>query len=180
MPVDAPLRHRRRPSLPSGVAHEVERRRSALLGAAAHPVLDLRDPAARDEVRASALGRPPHPARYATVVTAADLVRYPDLLAALTGIGHCLTPDGEVLFVEPVQRPGTLGVLLGTLWSGCAAAAGMHLQRDLPATLRAAGFTITDIERYVMPTFVWPLRHFAVGAARRIPPPSRPEAPRGG
>lgn len=178
MPVDAPLRPR--PSLPPVVAREVERRRTALLGAAARPVLDLRVPAARDEVRASAAGRPPRPARYATVVTAADLVWYPDLLAALTGIARCLTPEGEVRFVEPVQRPGTCGVLLGTLWSGRAALAGMHLQRDLPATLRAAGFTVTDLERFVMPTFVWPLRHLAAGAARRIPPPPAREASRGG
>jgi hypothetical protein len=163
------------------VAREVDRRRAALLRSAVPPVLDLRDPGADREIRAATAGRAAHPGRYATVVSAADLIWSPDLFAALTGIARCLAPEGEIRFVEPVQRPGALGVVLGTVWAAQPVVAGMHLQRDLPATLRAAGFTVTDIERFVMPTPVWPLRHLAMGAARRFPVASAgQETPDGG
>jgi hypothetical protein len=157
------------------VVRQVERRRAALVVGAAEPVLDLRDPGGDAELRAAMAGRPTHPGGYATVVSATDLIRYPDLLAAVAGLARCLAPDGEIRFVEPVQQPGALGTILGTVWSARPAVAGLHLQRDLAATLRAAGFTVTDIERFTVPTSVWPLRHFAVGAARRFPTASTGE-----
>ncbi len=165
--------------LAPAVAVEVDRRRARLAASAPGPLLDLRDPEARAEVAAAAVDGG-HTGAYATVLSAFDLVRFPDLFAALAGIAGCLTPEGELRFVEPVQRPGALGVVLATAWSRHPAVAGLHLQRDLAATARAAGFTVTEIERFTMPTPVWPLRHFAEGAARRFPTPPASDRRGGG
>jgi cytochrome c biogenesis protein CcdA len=42
---------------------------------------------------------------------------------------------------------------------------GRHVGRDIALAVRSNGFIITDIERFAMPTSIWPLRAFAQGRA---------------
>jgi hypothetical protein len=74
---------------------------------------------------------------------------------------------GQVLFVDPAPLRGgrlALGELARPFLSGIG---GQHeLGRDVVARLRAAGFTITDVERFSLPTLVIPLRHLVAGVAR--------------
>jgi hypothetical protein len=53
--------------------------------------------------------------------------------------------------------------------------AGRSVERDVPAAARAAGFTLIDLERFTVPTFIWPLRHFVHARARIVP--AMPETP---
>jgi len=95
------------------------------------------------------------------VVSAAGLARFADLGAAVAAIGRLLAPTGQLLAVEPGHDPGMLRMLATSLGTLLPAARGAHLARDLPATLRANGFEVADVERFSVPTLVWPLRPFA-------------------
>lgn len=150
------------------------------------PVLDLASSTARQAVAAAGARGASHAIRAASggparaiapgvggtgvpiVVSVGALVCFPDLGAALRGIAACLAPGGEAWLVEPVARPGMLATVVASLWSHHPAAAGRHLARDLPAALRAEGFTITDIERFTMPTRIPSLRSFVQLRARQI------------
>lgn len=154
-----------RPDLPAkwpvAVRAEVDRRHAAL-ASAGDRVLDLCDPAQRqllalaveEGVAPSARGQ------YDTICSPAALVRFADLPAAVGALAAMLAPRGEILAIEPIGRPGLGGLLAGSAGALLPAARGAHLGRDVPATVRSAGLTITDIERFTMPTPVWPLRPF--------------------
>lgn len=154
-----------RPDLPArwpvAVRAEVDRRHAALAPGGGR-VLDLCDPAQRhvlevaleEGVTSSARGR------YDVICSPAALVRFADLAAAVEALAAMLAPQGEILAIEPIGRPGPGGLLAGSAGALLPAARGTHLGRDVPATIRSAGLTITDIERFSMPTPVWPLRPF--------------------
>jgi hypothetical protein len=94
------------------------------------------------------------------IVTAAGLARFADLGAAVEALDWMLAPGGVLLAIEPAPFTGLGGLLAASLGTMVPAARGAHLARDLQATLRAAGFTITDAGRFTMPTLIWPLRPF--------------------
>ncbi len=111
-----------------------------------------------------------------TAVSAFGLVAADDPGALLAAVATLLAPDGRLRFLEPAPARGLARHLehaLAPLW---AAAVGSRRPSptvawrpdvDVPATIRRAGLTITDIERSTMPTLVAPLRHVALGVARR-------------
>jgi SAM-dependent methyltransferase len=94
------------------------------------------------------------------VVSVAGLARVADLGAAVDAVARLLAPEGVLLAVEPGFRPGPLALVASSLGALLPPARGVHLARDLPTTIRAAGLTVTDVERFTMPTMIWPLRPF--------------------
>lgn len=163
------------PRWPAVVRAELERRQQVLATLASGRALDVGVPAGRDllgrVVRAA--GGPvdeataPELGSYDTIVSVAGLVRFPDLAGALRGIERLLAPGGVLFLTEPVDRPGAVGLVVGSIGSLLPPARGAHLSRDVPAAARAAGFLMTDLERFTMPTTVWPLRRFVQARARR-------------
>ncbi|RMH66799.1 MAG: methyltransferase domain-containing protein [Actinomyces sp.] len=102
--------------------------------------------------------------------TVVSLIRTPlvaDLEGWLALVDRVLAPEGRFLFCEPTRRPGRTGRLLAAFAPLVRATAGLHLDRDVPAAVRAAGFTITDLDRFEVPTVSAPLRPFVEGRARR-------------
>jgi len=151
------------------VAAELALRRVHLLAEVAGAVLDLDLPRARAEVAAAGEHPPARSGAYDTVLSTAQLVGFPDLGAALRGIERLLAPEGELIIVEPVHHPGALATVYATMWSHHPAVAGLHVERDVCRTVRSVGFVVTTIERFSMPTSVWPLRRFVSARARRFP-----------
>jgi hypothetical protein len=133
---------------------------------AAARVLDLADPAARALVAgdAAAGGDPP----FDVVVSVGSLVAFADLAGTVARLVALLAPSGELHFVEPVGRPERWSLVTATAGAHLRSVRGLHVSRDVPLAVRAGGLVITDIERFAMPTSVWPLRHFVHGRARRI------------
>jgi SAM-dependent methyltransferase len=149
---------------PAVVRAELKQRRRQLDGQlAGRKVLDLADPEGRARVLdPSGAGD----AGFDAVVSVGALVTFPDLPLALRGIARVLAPAGWFLFVEPVSRPGWTGVMAASAGAMLRPVRGQHLGRDLPAALRRAGLPATDLERFTMPTVLWPLRPFVQGRAR--------------
>lgn len=162
--------------LPRPVADRLTTRRAALLARAHGRTLDLCTEAARALVSDSIGGSPRSRSdRYDTVVSVCALAAFADLPAAVAGIAALLDHDGCLLAVEPVATPGPAGVIAASLWDGWAVRRGLNLSRDVPAALRAAGFTLTDVDRFEAPTLVAPLRRFAQIRARLFPEPALEE-----
>lgn len=106
--------------------------------------------------------------RYDAVISVAGLARLPDLGAAVSVLADMLAPRGVMMAVEPGFRPGAMALVAASLGALLPAARGVHLARDLPATIRSAGLTVTDVERFTMPTLIWPLRPFVQVRVERI------------
>jgi hypothetical protein len=155
------------PAFPRSVQDELIGRRTRLLWELGDDVLDLTQPAHRAQVLAAAR-RDVSSRRYPAVLSCGELVRFPDLMLGLTGIERLLSPDGELVVIEPVHHPGNTATLFATLWSVHPAVAGVHVERDVTAAVRTIGLTFTSLERFDMPTPVWPLRRFIQARARRI------------
>jgi hypothetical protein len=149
------------------VQRELVDQRVRLLAGIDGDVLDLSRPWARAAVLAAAGGRP-SAARYSTVVSVAELVRFPDLVQALTGVERLLADDGRLLLVEPVHHPGLAATFFATIWTVHPAVAQIHVERDLGLAVRTTGLEFSDLERFTMPTTVWPLRPFVRARAQRI------------
>jgi SAM-dependent methyltransferase len=169
LPHPAPPPGEAHPGWPPAVRVELTGRRARLEAETAGTrVLDLADPAARALVSVAG-GDTPDPApgdRYDVVLSVCALVTMADLPEAVRGIERLLRSGGRFLFVEPVLLPRWSGVVAASFGSRLPAARDLHLGRDVPLALRAAGFLITDLERFTMPTSVWPLRPFVDGCAR--------------
>lgn len=151
------------------VEAELARRHVAALGRAEGRVLDLAEPTARAEL-AAAIDRRATGGRYDTVVSIGELVRFPDLAAALGAIDGLLAPDGRLLAVEPVAVPGTLALFVSAPFTALPALRGFQLGRDLPAALRTTPLVADDIERFTLRTQLRPVRHFIAITARRARP----------
>ena len=91
-------------------------------------------------------------ASFDTVLLTYTLCTIPDPQAALLEMKRVLAPTGKLLFCEHGRAPDAsvqrwqerLQPLWGPLAGGC------HLGRDIPALLRAAGFTLPDLQtRYL-------------------------------
>jgi SAM-dependent methyltransferase len=161
---------------PGVVEAELDARRAvALSGLAGRRVLDLDDPTAR-MLLVEAIGSPAdiettadHPAGdFDAVVSVAQLVRFPDLSAALVAIDRLLAPSGRLVAIEPVARPGTLRMVAATPFALARSTRGFHLGRDLPAAVRTTSLVIDDIERFTLRTALPTLRHFVAIDARRV------------
>ena len=154
---------------PAAVAAELLERHGHALANSTGRVLDLSDPAARRVVAATIdNGSPASNEQWEFVLSIAELIRFPDLAAALCAIDSLLAPAGRLLAVEPIARPGTLRVLTLAPWTLTPWVRGFHVGRDLTAALRTTTLVNDDIERFTMPTAVAPLRHFISLGARRV------------
>ena len=99
-----------------------------------------------------------------TVVAAGQLCAEGDLDAATRRLREQVPPGGRLVFLEHVG--GTFGTVRRMAGRAFAhAPGGCYAGRDVPAALRRAGFRITDIERFTMPTTVPILRPWASGVA---------------
>ena len=93
-----------------------------------------------------------------------------------------LADGGSFYFVEPVCRAGRFGRVLALSGFVGRVAGGLHLDRDLPAEIRARGMVVTELVRFEVPTVSAPLRPFIEAVARRpttppgaaMPPESSP------
>ena len=109
--------------------------------------------------------------------TIVSLIRTPlvaDLNRFLKTLADLLAPHGRLLFLEPVARAGRAGHLLALGGRLGRAFGGLHLDWDLPAETRAVGLTVTDLERFEVPTVSAPFRPFVEMRVRR--PLSSPES----
>ncbi|MBK9180100.1 MAG: hypothetical protein IPM45_11155 [Acidimicrobiales bacterium] len=111
-----------------------------------------------------------------TVISAFGLAAASDAVALLATVTPLLAAGGRVRFLEPAPARGLAGRLeraLAPVWTAVGprrpTGAPWRPGIDVPAAIRRAGLTITDIERFTMPTLVVPLRHVALGVARRTP-----------
>ena len=88
-----------------------------------------------------------------TIVMTYTLCTIPEPVQALKEMRRVLKPGGKLLFCEhgvapdePVQRmQNRLQPMWGKLAGGC------HLNRDIPALLKAGGFQVGDIETMYVP-----------------------------
>ena len=106
------------------------------------------------------------PADERTVVLVGDLCAEDDLGAALDRIHERLPVRGRLVFVEHVGPPGLRG-RLEAAWGDAVARFpwGCHIGRDVPGAIRRAGFQLTDLERFTMPTPNPLLRRWVSGVA---------------
>ena len=88
-----------------------------------------------------------------TVVVTYSLCTIPDPLAALGEMRRVLKPGGKLIFCEHGLAPDPSvrrwQDRLTPLWSKVAG--GCHLNRDIPALLKEAGFRSTDMETMYLP-----------------------------
>jgi hypothetical protein len=173
--------------LPAVVAREVIERRAGMLTSASGDVLDLALVDARaavhsqlgqgeafgPDVAASAAGTSAGDRQYDLVISTVSLVFFADLVGALRVVRHRLAPAGELWFVEPTHHPGMWATVVASVWAAHPAVQGWHVERDVPAAVRAAGFVLTALKRFDVPTTVWPLRRFVQGVARHDPDAAR-------
>lgn len=143
-------------------------RRLRLLATIGEGVLDLSRPGSRAAVLAAARSEREPERRYGNVVSVAELVRFPDLVLALSGIERLLADDGAFWVIEPVHHPSSTSTLFASLWAAHPSVAGTHVERDVTLAVRTVGLAFTHLERFAMPTTVYPLRLFIQGRARRV------------
>lgn len=113
--------------------------------------------------------------RFDTVVSVCALAPVGDLPTALARAAARLAPEGSLHLVEPTLAPGAWRTLVTPLVAALPTVAGLHLNRDVPSAVRAQGLTVVAIERFTMPTVIWPLRPFVTLTARRIEAAAAPE-----
>ena len=109
--------------------------------------------------------------------TIVSLIRTPlvaDLNRFLRTLTELLADGGRLLFLEPVARAGRTGRLLALGGRVGRSVGGLHLDWDLPAEIRALEMTITDLQRFEVPTLSAPFRPFVEARVRR--PISSPES----
>lgn len=147
------------------------------------------DPGIASELERTARGVAPEPLR---IVVVPDLEATPDTVDTVVaffalsraedpgrlaaGLRDRLGPDGRLLFCEHARPPRTLPGADGPR-AIAATLASFALGRchDLPATLRASGFTVLSLNRFRVRALVPGLRDCVQGVARRTVPAAAPE-----
>ncbi|MDY7104042.1 MAG: hypothetical protein S0880_22900 [Actinomycetota bacterium] len=122
-------------------------------------------PGASELVRA-----PADPARlpdgpFDTIVAPLVLAVSPEPRRLLEALAARLDHVGSLWFVEPTRRPGGAGRFEERLAPWCVRHRGLRPDLDVPAMMRDVGLTVVDVERFVMRTVIWPLRHTVAGRA---------------
>ena len=88
-----------------------------------------------------------------TVLVTYSLCTIPDPVTALRGMARVLRPNGRLLFCEHGMAPDAnvrkWQDRVNPLWSKMAG--GCNLNRDIPALLEAAGFTVPELENCYLP-----------------------------
>jgi len=129
------------PSVTEVVAVEPEDRLRALAAATA--------PVPVRVIAAHADDLPFEDGSFDAAVASLVLCSVPDPVGALTELRRVLSADGELRFFEHVRSTHPLRALaqdvVTPLWSRLGG--GCHLNRDLAAAIRAAGFTIESLDR---------------------------------
>ncbi|MFF4754370.1 class I SAM-dependent methyltransferase [Streptomyces sp. NPDC002514] len=101
-------------------------------------------------VAGEAADLPGEDGEFDAVVASLVLCSFADVPGALAEIARVLRPGGELRFYEHVRSPhrwaGRLEDAITPLWS--RAAGGCHPNRDTETAIRAAGFTVTGIDRF--------------------------------
>jgi hypothetical protein len=152
---------------PVRVENEFARRHGQLVAGSVGDVLDLDDPGAR-AILLAAMADPDALARFDSVVAVGQLIRFPDLSSAIRGIERLLRPGGTAFIVETIDPPNLLATIATSVWSGTRPVRGFHLGRDVAAVVRSDAFLIDTIERFSIPTLIYPLRHaVSIRAVRR-------------
>ncbi len=113
-------------------------------------------------------------ARFDTVLSVFQLASANDLGATLRRVAALLADDGRLRFVEPGRLVGLPGRLQGLVAPPLGLLAGWRADRDVPAELRAAGLSVTDLERHRVPTFQWWVRMLVEGDAHHALPAAGP------
>jgi len=94
-----------------------------------------------------------------------------DQAVALAEIRRVLRPGGELRFMEHVSSDSSTQRLVQRLvdvglWPICFG--GCHAGRDTVAAIAGAGFTVKDVDRYLLPeSRLWPTTPHALGIAVR-------------
>jgi SAM-dependent methyltransferase len=114
-------------------------------------------------------------ASFETVVVTLVLCSVPDPAAAASSIARWLVPGGRLLFIEHVAALGLRGRVQRAatpVWSRVAG--GCHLDRDTLSTLRQAGLSVSDCERFALPA-AGPLFASSVQGIAWRPPIGEPD-----
>jgi ubiquinone/menaquinone biosynthesis C-methylase UbiE len=144
-------------------------RATEVLGLEPHPKLQsMASRAGLRVIQGSAEAIPLNGGSVDSVVTTWTLCSIPDVEAALREMRRVLRPGGRLLFVEHGLAPDA-GVQrwqhrLTPWWKRIGG--GCHLDRDIPALIRAAGFAIERIDAGHMPG-PRPMTYMYAGLARR-------------
>lgn len=169
---------------PEPVRAELARRREQILVRARGRVLDLDEAASFQRfarIGRTSLGtradagvaatRPDEDERYDTIVATGVLAGFADLGAVTAALASLVADDGALLFVEPVGVPGWSHTVRTTLAGPRRRAEpwrARHLDRDVPAAVRATGLVVCDLDRGELPAQPRSLRHWVSGRAVRI------------
>ena len=85
----------------------------------------------------------------------------------LATIAEALSDDGVLLFVEPARLHGSMGRAQRAVAGPVGVTTGWRADRDIPARIRSAAMTVTDIDRVRVRTVQWWISSLVVGSARR-------------
>lgn len=111
--------------------------------------------------------------RFDTVFSVFQLTQVTDLAGTISRLARMLSPDGQLLFVEPARLTGGAGRAQRLAAPMAALSTGLRTTRDIPGALRTGGLSVTAIERHRIRTTQWWLREVVEGSAHRALPAHR-------
>jgi hypothetical protein len=112
----------------------------------------------------------------AIVVSVAGIAASTEPAADLRRAAEALAGGGTMVALEPHRPPGVRGWLAQRTAAAVRGRYGVRPDLAVPALVRDAGFVISSIERFTMPTRVLPLRPFVEIVARQMGSAARPGA----
>jgi hypothetical protein len=161
-------------TLPPRARTVIREHRRRLLHDLTGRVLDLGgDPGHRPLYPASAevVSGPQTDGTFDHVVSILHLASVPDPAAELARARGHLAAHGNFVFLEPVVDPGLGGRAQRAVAPLVGRVAGWRPDRDVPALVRDARLSMTDLVRTPMPRHLWPLTELVEGRAI-LPEPS--------
>ena len=112
---------------------------------------------------------------YDTIYSFVQTPGHADLDGYTRRIRELLAPEGMAYFLEPTIRTGPLGRALGLGGRLARPITGLHLDRDVPQSIRRSGLFVTDLHRFEIASVAAPLRPFVEAWAREPTSPPRSE-----